>query len=148
MAYYRFVDPVSISAAAGAIIALVDWKKIVKGLANDAASKGAMGLLERLKPDEREKAAKRALQLFVEEFLAELEDKTPLTSAVPGYRDQLRRLIEHAAPDITGWLQPETKDVDLGRWSVCGAGSGWIRYPKILIGRWCPRATRETFASM
>ena len=114
MAYYRFVDPVSISAAAGAIIALVDWKKIVKGLANDAASKGAMGLLERLKPDEREKAAKRALQLFVEEFLAELEDKTPLTSAVPGYRDQLRRLIEHAAPDITGWLQPETKDVDLG----------------------------------
>jgi len=60
------VDPVNISAAAGAIIALVDWKKAVKGLANDAASKGAKGLLERLKPDEREKTAKRALQIIVE----------------------------------------------------------------------------------
>ena len=108
------MDPVSVSAAASAILALVDWKKVVNGLANDAASKGAKSLLGRLKPDEREKAAKQAIALFVEEFLRELEDKTPLTSAVPGYQDQLKRLIEHAAPDITVWLQPETKDVDLG----------------------------------
>jgi len=78
------MDPITISAAAGAVINLVDWKKVVKGLANDAVSK------------------------------RELEDKTPLASAVPGYHDQLRRLIESAAPDITGWLQPETKEVDLG----------------------------------
>ena len=96
----------------------------MKGLATDAASKSAKGLLGRLKPDEREKAAKHAVGLFVQEFLQELEDKTPLTSAVPGYHDQLKRLIEHAAPDIAGWLQPETKDVDLGpverMWSGLG----------------------------
>jgi len=108
------MDPITISAAAGAVINLVDWKKVVKGLANDAISKSAKGLLEHLKPDDRERAAKRAVQLFVEEFLTELEDKTPLASAVPGYHDQLRRLIESAGPDITGWLQPETKEVDLG----------------------------------
>ncbi len=109
-----FVDPVIISAAARAIIALVDWKKVFKGLANDAAGKGAKRLLERLQPGEREKAAKVAVQLFVEEFLPELEDKTPLSSAIPGYREQLSRLIEYAAPDIAGWLEPETKDVDFG----------------------------------
>ena len=108
------MDPIAISAAAGAVINLVDWNKVVKGLANDAVSKRAKGLLEQLKPDDRERAAKRAVQLFVEEFLTELEDKTPLASAVPGYHDQLRRLIESAGPDITGWLQPETKEVDLG----------------------------------
>ena len=112
--YDRLMDPITISAAAGAVINLVDWKKVVKGLANDAVSKRAKGLLEQLKPDDRERAAKRAVQLFVEEFLTELEDKTPLASAVPGYHDQLRRLIESAGPDITGWLQPETKEVDLG----------------------------------
>ena len=72
------------------------------------------GLLERLTPDEREKSAKNAIQLFIEEFLIELEDKTPLSSSIPGYHDQLKRFIEHAAPEIAGWLQPETKEVDLG----------------------------------
>ena len=70
------MDPIAISAAAGAVINLVDWNKVVKGLANDAVSKRAKGLLEQLKPDDRERAAKRAVQLFVEEFLTELEDKT------------------------------------------------------------------------
>ena len=32
---------------------------------------------------------------------------------MPGYQDQLKRLIECAAPDIVGWLRPETKEVDL-----------------------------------
>ena len=108
------MEPVIIFAAAKAVLALVDWKKVMKGLATDAASKSAKGLLGRFQPDEREKAAKHAVGLFVQEFLQELEDKTPLTSAIPGYHDQLKRLIEHAAPDIAGWLQPETKEVDLG----------------------------------
>src|SRR5438874_158175 len=118
------MDPVSITAAATAILGLVDWKKVRQALATDAASKSVKGVFAYLKPDEREKAAKHAMRLFVEEFLSELEDKTPLTSALPGYRDQVKRLIEHAAPDITGWLQPETKEVDLGpverMWSGLG----------------------------
>jgi hypothetical protein len=105
------MEPVTI--ASSTLIATIDWKKIFKGLATDAASKGAKRLLDRFKPDEREKAAKEAIRLFAEEFLTELEDKTPLSAAVPGYHDQLRRLIERADPDIIGWLQPETKDVDL-----------------------------------
>jgi hypothetical protein len=103
-----------VSAAVGAVLALVDWKKVAKDLAQDAAKKGAKTLLGRFRPDEREKAAKHAIELFVREFLSELEDKTPLSSAIPGYYDQLKRLIEDAAPDIAGWLQPETKEVDLG----------------------------------
>jgi hypothetical protein len=108
--YDHSMDPVTISA----VIALVDWKKVFKGLAADAASKGAKSLLERFKPDDREKIAKRAIELFIEEFLTELEDKTPLSAAIPGYHDQLGRLIEQAAPDITACVQPETKDIDLG----------------------------------
>ena len=106
------MDPISL--AASALLAQVDWKKVLKGLATDSASKGAKSLLAHLKPDDRDKTAKQAIGLFVQEFLTELEDKTPLSIAIPGYKDQLKRLIEHAAPDITVWLQPETKDVDLG----------------------------------
>ncbi len=106
-----FVEPISISAS---VIALVDWNKVFKGLASDAAKKGAKSLLARLKPSERERAAKLAVQLFAEEFLTELEDKTPLASAIPGYHDQLQRLIEYATPDIAGWLDPDTKEMDLG----------------------------------
>jgi GTPase SAR1 family protein len=50
---------------------------------------------------------------FTQEFLAELEDKSPMSAAISGYYEQLKRLIEYAAPDITAWLQPETKEVDL-----------------------------------
>src|SRR5882724_7237079 len=87
--------------------------KMLEGIASDAVKKRATGFLERLGPSEQEKAAKVACSLFAHEFLAELEDKTPLRSAVPGYHDQVKRLMEIAAPDIAGWLQPETKDVDL-----------------------------------
>ena len=118
------MDPLSISAAVSTVLALWDWKKVMQGLAKDAASQGIKGVLGRLRPDAREKAAKLALSLFVSEFLGELEDKTPLASSLPGYRDQLKRLIEQAAADIAGWLRPETKDVDLGpverMWSGLG----------------------------
>src|ERR1035441_6919654 len=33
--------------------------------------------------------------------------------SLPGYDDQIKPLIESAAPDISAWMQPETKDVDL-----------------------------------
>src|ERR1700722_21037358 len=98
------MDPLTISA----VLAMVDWNKVFKGLATDAASKGAKSLLERFKPDDREKIAKRAIELFIEEFLTELGDKTPLSAAIPVYRDQLRRLIEHAAPGNTACVRPGT----------------------------------------
>ena len=55
-----------------------------------------------------------AIEMFVEQFLGELEDKTDLSSALPGYRDQVKRLIEHAAPDIVGWLKPESLPYKIG----------------------------------
>jgi hypothetical protein len=94
-----------------AVLSLVDWKKVVQSLTQDVAKRTLLG---RFKPDEREKSAKHVIELFVREFVGELEDKTPLSHAVVGYRDQLKRLIEDAAPEIVGWLDPETKDVDLG----------------------------------
>ena len=78
---------------AAAVLGLVDWKKVAQAVATDAAGKGAKGLLGRLKPDEREKAARKAIELFAEQFLGELEDKADLSSAIPGYHDQLKRLI-------------------------------------------------------
>jgi len=109
------MDPVTLSAVA---------LKIGQGLASDAIRRGVTGLVHRLRPDEREKAARQACTLFANEFLVELEDKTPLSGAVPGYHDQLKRLIENAAPEIAGWMQPETKDVDLAPVARMWSGLG------------------------
>jgi predicted NACHT family NTPase len=105
------MEPLSLSAAG--VLALVDWKHVLRGLAADAAEKGAKNLLSRLKLDDREKTAKQVLACFVQEFIVELEDKSPLSYALPGYQKQLRRLIEYAAPDLTAWFEPQTKEVDL-----------------------------------
>src|ERR1700730_6589508 len=110
------MDPVSVSA----VLALVDWKKLAQGLATDAAKKGAKGLLGRLKPDEREKAAKHALGLFVQEFLGELEDKTPFARALPGYHDQLKRLIEHALQTLLAGCSRRPRISIFGRSGECG----------------------------
>ena len=91
------MDPVSISAS---ILALVDWKKVLQSLATDAAGKSAKGLLGRLKRDEREKAARRVLKYFADEFLGEVEDKSPLSSAVPGYSDQLNASLNMPHPRL------------------------------------------------
>ena len=103
----------AISAAANHILDLVDWHKVAESLATDTVRDAAKTLLNRLKPAARREAAQQAIALFVEEFHRELEDKVPLTAALPGYDDQIKRLIESAAPDISAWMQPETKDVDL-----------------------------------
>jgi predicted NACHT family NTPase len=103
----------AISAAANHILHLVDWPKVAEGLATEGVRDTAKSLLNRLKPAARREAAQQAIALFVEEFHRELEDKVPLTAALLGYDDQIKRLIESAAPDISAWMQPETKDVDL-----------------------------------
>jgi hypothetical protein len=109
------------------VLALVDWKKVFSNLATGPATKGVNGLLSRLGRDESEKAAKQVTGLFAGQFLREVEDTTPLSSAVPGYGDDLRRLIEYAALEITSWLQPETKEVDLSAvermWKELGSRS-------------------------
>ena len=109
--YHQSMEPVS--AIAAAAFKLVNWQTVLQNLATDSAKKGAGALLGRLKPDERDKAARKAIELFAHEFLGEIEDKTPLSSALPGYADHLKRLIEHAAPEITRWLEPDIKEVDL-----------------------------------
>ena len=111
------MDPLStimISSAATRMLGLVEWEKVLHGLANDAARDQAKRLFGRLKPSEREKTARVAIALFLHEWDTELEDKCPLSSALTGYRDQVQRLIESAAPDIVEWLSPDTTEVDLG----------------------------------
>jgi hypothetical protein len=129
------------------ILAFMDWKKLVQSLATDAAGRGSKSLLGRLKPDEREKTAKLAVGLFVEEFLIELEDKTPLSSTVAGYHDQLKRLIEHAGPEIAGWLQPETKAVDLRPVERMWAGLKLDPLPEEFAWAWSPATTRGISAN-
>ena len=94
------------------VIKLVNWRKIAETLATDRASEAVRGILRRLGPSEREIALRQACELFTKEFLEELEATTPLTTALPGYRDRLRRLLEYAAPDIAEWVTPEPSDVN------------------------------------
>ena len=111
------MDPLStimICSAATRMLGLVEWEKVLHGLANDAARDQAKRLFGRLKPNEREKTARVAIALFLHEWDTELEDKCPLSSALTGYRDQVQRLIQSAAPDIVEWLSPDTTEVDLG----------------------------------
>lgn len=111
-----------------AILAVVDWKKVLQSLSEDSAKtgvrKGVHSLIGQLKPDEQERLAKQTIELFSERFMEELKDKSPLSAALFGYRDQLKQLIESTASDITGLLQPELKDVDLSSvertWSFLG----------------------------
>jgi hypothetical protein len=107
------MEPLTVAA----LLALVDWKAVAKKLATDSATtlgkSARASLLQRFLPDQREQAARHALRLFTEEFLRELEDKSPLSAALPGYRDQLKRFLEDAAPDLAAWLQPDVKTIDL-----------------------------------
>ncbi len=110
----NYIWPVGLTLTAAAIVQLIDWKGLFKHLSDDAAKEGAKQLLKHLKPGAREKAARQAIELFIEEWLLELEGTNFLSAAVPGYKDQLKRLIELAGPEIVEWMDPEKKDVDLG----------------------------------
>jgi hypothetical protein len=108
------MDPVT---AAVAILHSLNWSEIWKKFATDSASEvgkyGRTSLLRRLQPDEQQKVATKAIELFTEEFLKELEDKSPLSAALPGYHDQLKRLLESAAIDIASHFEPDIKKIDL-----------------------------------
>ena len=109
------MDPVSLSAAATSLIALVDWNKVGKQLATDVATKTAKGLL---RPPEAGRTRKdcQASHIPLRQRIprrARRQSRPPQPPS-PDTSDQLKRLIEHAAPDIAAWLQPETKEVDLG----------------------------------
>ena len=73
----RIIVTMPLSLVATTILTSVDWNKIFKNLATDAAGKGTKNLLARLQPDDREKSAKAAVKIFVEEFTQALEDKLP-----------------------------------------------------------------------
>ena len=124
----------TLAAAAAAIGKMVDWKAVAGKVAGDSANKAALAgrdsLLHRLQPDPRQKAARQAIELFIEEFLKELDANCPLTAAIPGYRDQLRRLIEPAAADIACWLDPDIKTVDLAPVERMWSGPGFDPLPE------------------
>jgi hypothetical protein len=111
------MEPATIAAAVAAIFGIVDWnavgKRIGGDIATDSARAGRRIVLRHLQSDDRTKATKQAIALFTEEFLKELEDKSIFSAAKPGYLDQMKRLIEAAAPDLASWFVPEVKTVDL-----------------------------------
>jgi hypothetical protein len=114
---------------ASAVLALVDWKKVLKNVATEAADKGGKNLLSRLKLDEQEKSSRHMVELFVEQFVKELEDKSILSLSVERYREQLKQFLESAAPDIAAYLQPDTKEIDLRQSSACGRN--WASSPSL-----------------
>lgn len=85
-----------------------------KSLAKDVAGTGIKSLIHRLQPTDREKAAKQAVRNFAEAWYQELEGTVALSAALPGYKDQLEDLLAAAAPEISGWMDPDIKEIDLG----------------------------------
>ena len=75
------MDPITlgVSAVAHAILGSIDWHKIGEGLIGDGVKEGRGYLLRRIRPTDRQKTAQKAVALFVEEFVRELDDKVPLT---------------------------------------------------------------------
>ncbi|AEU38867.1 NACHT domain-containing protein [Granulicella mallensis] len=120
-----------------------------KIVVKEVAGNGAKALFHRLRPTDREKAAKQAVKLFAEEWYRELEDTTPFTSALPGYRDQLTELLAAATPDIAEWMNPETKEVDLGPIERIWSGIKGADLPEDFdwtqVGRNYSRAIRRYF---
>ena len=112
------MDSGSLSAGVTIIVGLIDWKAILNKCLGDAAANmakvGRTHFMRHLQPDDRQKVARRAIVLFSEEFLKELDDKSPLSCAISGYQDELRILLESASPDIIGCFRPEIQSVDLG----------------------------------
>jgi predicted NACHT family NTPase len=107
------MDPVTlgvISVAAKHIFDSIKWDKIDERVETDAASGIAKILIRRLQPDDRKRASREAIALFIEEFHRELEAKLDLSANFDG---QISRLVESAALDIAAWMRPDTKDVDL-----------------------------------
>jgi hypothetical protein len=129
------MDPITIAAIVGAL----NWKDVGQKLASEAATgaakAGGKSHWHRLKPGEREKAAKRAIELFSEEFLKELDDKSPLSAATPGYRDQLERLIDGPLPTSFPGSSPTSRASILDLPRACAPVSTSILSPKIAIGR-------------
>jgi predicted NACHT family NTPase len=120
-------------------------KTVAENLAADYAKTGFKTLVSRLKPGDRENNARRAIELFTDEFLKEIEDKFP-ASSMPGFKDQLKRLIETAAPQIVAWLEPETTWVDLRPVERLWSGLGLAPLPDFdwpLVARNYARAIRR-----
>jgi hypothetical protein len=65
---------ISLSAAAHHFLSKVDWEKAGSDYAKKGAETSGKALWHRLKPSDKDKAAKLAVALFIEQFLSELED--------------------------------------------------------------------------
>ena len=85
-----------------------------KSLAKETTGTGFKSLIHRLQPTDREKAAKQAVRNFAEAWYQELEATVALSVALPGYNDQLQDLLAAAAPEISEWMDPDIKEIDLG----------------------------------
>jgi len=99
-------------------------------LAKQAMGSGVQCLLRRLHPTDRQKAARQALRLFAEAWSNELESRSSFTEALPGYKDQLQKLIATAAAEIAEWMDPETRTVDLRRIETTWAELGLDALPE------------------
>jgi hypothetical protein len=94
------------------VLATPKVREAIQSLTAESAKAGKEALIRWLKPTAREKAAKKAIELFSHEWNAEME-ATTFEMAHEGYRMQLQKLIEIAAAEIAEWMEPETKAVDL-----------------------------------
>ena len=100
------------------IAAIYASRKVQEALAElkkEGIDAGKKALIHRLTPTAQQKAAKEAIRLFAEKWNEELEDKCEFSSAIEGYQDLFKKLIDVCAVDIADSMDPEIRDVDLRR---------------------------------
>jgi hypothetical protein len=107
----------SLTAAAQKLLQSMDWEKVACGYAKTATTAIGKALWTRLTGTDQDRVRKVAVGLFVEHFTTELEDKVVLSSAVAGFRDQLKHLVEFAWPELSECVQPEASEMDLDRFA-------------------------------
>lgn len=107
-----------------AILANSQVKMALAGLAKT----GKNALIRRLAPTSREKAAERAIEIFVCEWNKEMEACT-FEFAQDGWRDQLQRLVMISAAEIADWMSPESPDIDLSPIASCWVALGLDELP-------------------
>jgi|ERR1039457_1576878 hypothetical protein len=98
------MDPIALTVSA--VLTSPKVKEAIQSIAKEALGEGKQALIRRLHPSVRQKAAQNGIRLFIEEWDKELEDTCEFGGALPGYRDQLKKLIEITAADIAdGWIR-------------------------------------------
>ena len=89
-------------------------EKVVPTLVASVLKSGGNALLNRWQLKDQDRITRRAIELFIDEFQKELQDKVALSAAIEGYEPPFAAFLEAAGFFIVGCLTSSTQKVDIG----------------------------------